>query len=116
MAVFCDIRYFGSKPTSVTSESNVRIGESAMPWQGESADGKVYKYQYHPHGDKNQPLRAAPSAMNTVIVPNVTLPEVCRSYSLVGQCAIATAFADVPRGIEILNFSKLAQTHALQSC
>ncbi|KAJ5233660.1 uncharacterized protein N7469_005426 [Penicillium citrinum] len=68
--------YFGSKPTSVTSEaSNVRIGESAMPWHSESEDGKVYKYQYHPHGDKSQPLRAAPSAMNTVIVPNVTLPE-----------------------------------------
>ncbi|KAJ5780963.1 hypothetical protein N7457_006123 [Penicillium paradoxum] len=67
--------YFGRKPTSVTSESNVRIGESAMPWQGKSEDGKVYKYQYHPHGDTSQPLRAAPSAMNTVIVPNVTLPE-----------------------------------------
>ncbi|KAJ5372213.1 hypothetical protein N7517_004219 [Penicillium concentricum] len=67
--------YFGRKPTSVNSESNVRIGESAMPWQGQSEDGKVYKYQYHPHGDKSQPLRAAPSAMNTVIVPNVTLPE-----------------------------------------
>ncbi|CAG8207522.1 hypothetical protein PENPOL_c002G09666 [Penicillium polonicum] len=67
--------YFGRKPTSVNSESNVRIGESAMPWHGESEDGKVYKYQYHPHGDKSQPLRAAPSAMNTVIVPNVTLPE-----------------------------------------
>ncbi|KAJ5965876.1 hypothetical protein N7481_012590 [Penicillium waksmanii] len=68
--------YFGSKPTSVTSEaSNVRIGESAMPWHAASEDGKMYKYQYHPHGDKSQPLRAAPSAMNTVIVPNVALPE-----------------------------------------
>ncbi|KAJ6009687.1 hypothetical protein N7499_004915 [Penicillium canescens] len=67
--------YFGRKPTSVNSESNVRIGESAMPWENVSEDGKVYKYQYHPHGDKSQPLRAAPSAMNTVIVPNVTLPE-----------------------------------------
>lgn len=47
-----------------------------MPWEGVSEDGKVYKYQYHPHGDKSQPLRAAPSAMNTVIVPNVTLPAV----------------------------------------
>ena len=74
---FAIIRYFGRKPTSVNSESNVRIGESAMPWESVSEDGKVYKYQYHPHGDKSQPLRAAPSAMNTVIVPNVTLPEVC---------------------------------------
>ncbi|KAJ5885002.1 hypothetical protein N7495_009512 [Penicillium taxi] len=66
--------YFGSKPTSVTSESNVRIAESAMPWNSESEDGKVYKYQYHPNGDLSKPLQAAPSAMNTVIVPNVTLP------------------------------------------
>ncbi|KAH1293159.1 hypothetical protein KXX11_009399 [Aspergillus fumigatus] len=66
-------RYFGRKPTSVTSESNVRIGESAMPWERDD-DGKIYKYQYHPHGDKSQPLRNAPSALNTVIVPNVTLP------------------------------------------
>lgn len=48
-----------------------------MPWHNVSEDGKMYKYQYHPHGDKNQPLRAAPSALNTVIVPNVTLPVVC---------------------------------------
>lgn len=68
-------RFFGRKPTSVTSESNVRIGESAMPWEGDN-EGKVFKYQYHPHGDKSQPLRNAPSALNTVIVPNVTLPEV----------------------------------------
>lgn len=47
-----------------------------MPWDRPSEDGKVYKYQYHPHGDKNQPLRDAPSALNTVIVPNVTLPAV----------------------------------------
>ncbi|KAL1972302.1 hypothetical protein VTN31DRAFT_7521 [Thermomyces dupontii] len=65
--------YFGSKPTSVTSESNVRIGESSMPWEG-GEEGKIYKYRYHPHGDKSQPLRNAPSALNTVIVPNVTLP------------------------------------------
>lgn len=69
-------RYFGRKPTSVNSESNVRIAQSSMPWQTDSEDAKPSKYSYHPHGDKSQPLRAAPSAMNTVIVPNVTLPEV----------------------------------------
>ncbi|OJJ43434.1 hypothetical protein ASPZODRAFT_136292 [Penicilliopsis zonata CBS 506.65] len=66
--------YFGKKPTSVTSESNVRIGESSMPWEREDDGGKMYKYQYHPNGDTSQGLRAAPSALNTVIVPNVTLP------------------------------------------
>jgi hypothetical protein len=59
----------------VTSESNVRIGDSAMPWERDD-EGKVFKYQYHPGGDRNQPLRNAPSALNTVIVPNVTLPKV----------------------------------------
>lgn len=73
-------RYFGSKPTSVTSESNVRIGESSMPWEG-GEEGKIYKYRYHPHGDKSQPLRNAPSALNTVIVPNVTLPAVGALFS-----------------------------------
>lgn len=55
-----------------------------MPWHATSEDGKIYKYQYHPNGDKSQPLRAAPSALNTVIVPNVTLPEVCSPFSLSG--------------------------------
>lgn len=61
----------------MTSESNVRIGDSSMPWEREDEGGKVYKYQYHPHGDRSQTLRDAPSALNTVIVPNVTLPKVC---------------------------------------
>ena len=69
-------RYFGRKPTSVNSESNVRVGKGAMPWHADEEDGKIYKYQYHPHGDTSQPLRNAPSAMNTVTVPKVTLPEV----------------------------------------
>jgi hypothetical protein len=33
--------------------------------------------------------------MNTVIVPNVTLPEVCRSNSLVFQVAITTVFTSI---------------------
>lgn len=70
-------RYFGRKPTSVTSESNVRMSESSMPWEREDDGGKMYKYQYHPHGDKSKAFREAPSAMNTVIVPHVTLPVVC---------------------------------------
>ena len=77
-----DDRYFGKKPTSVTSESNVRVGESSMPWEVAEEGGKSSKYKYHPHGDKNQPLREAPSALNTVIVPNVTLPVVCYPFSI----------------------------------
>lgn len=69
--------YFGSKPTSTTSQSNVRIAESAMPWEVDEKDVSTkgdFKYSYHPHGDKSQPLKQAPSALNEVVVPNVTLP------------------------------------------
>lgn len=72
--------YLGRNPTSTTSESNVRIGQSAMPWEIDDKDveGKEhFKYQYHPHGDKSKPLKEAPSALNEVIIPNVTLPKVC---------------------------------------
>lgn len=72
--------YLGSSPTSATSESNVRVGESTMPWHisdEEAESGKeIPKYQYHPHGDKSRPVKNAPSALNEVVIPNVTLPEV----------------------------------------
>lgn len=73
--------YLGSSPTSVSSESNVRVGESgAMPWETDEKDSESkgnFKYRYHPHGDKSKPLKEAPSALNEVIIPNVTLPAVC---------------------------------------
>ena len=78
--------YFGSKPTSATSESNIRIGESSMPWEVEekgTEGNSGFKYQYHPHGDKTKPLKKAPSALNEVIVPNVTLPKVSLLISIV---------------------------------
>ena len=52
-----------------------------MPWQTENAkhDAKHdehFKYQYHPGGDPNKAPKDAPSALHSVIVPNVTLPKV----------------------------------------
>jgi hypothetical protein len=51
-----------------------------MPWQvDDSKDGADanFKYQYHPRGDKSAAPKNAPSALNTVIIPNVDLPKVC---------------------------------------
>ena len=76
--------YFGRKPTSATSEADISVANSSMPWQvdHDSHDdhSKHFKYQYHPQGDRNQAPRNAPSALNTVIVPNVTLPKVRSKY------------------------------------
>ncbi|KAF4124455.1 hypothetical protein GMORB2_5121 [Geosmithia morbida] len=63
--------YFGSSPTSSTSEEHVNIAKDGMPWEGDGTG----KYQYHPGGDSTQNPRDAPSALNSVVVPNVTLPR-----------------------------------------
>lgn len=74
--------YFGRKPTSSSSEAAVSVAHSSMPWQTDHPDhdspdtDKHFKYQYHPRGDKTQTPKNAPSALNTVIIPNVTLPKV----------------------------------------
>jgi len=68
--------YFGRKPTSASSESKVSLVEGRMPWQvEEKEDSADFKYQYHPGGDKSKAPKDAPSALNTVIVPNVNLPK-----------------------------------------
>ncbi|PHH92993.1 hypothetical protein CDD83_2482 [Cordyceps sp. RAO-2017] len=63
--------YLASSPTGSTSEVPVHIAKDGMPWEGD-AQGK---YKYHPGGDPNREPRDAPSALNVVIVPNVTLPK-----------------------------------------
>jgi len=69
--------HFGSRPTSATSEEPVSIAKNTMPWQTESAKGanEDFKYQYHPGGDSKNAPKDAPSALNSVIVPNVNLPK-----------------------------------------
>jgi len=71
--------YFGRKPTSASSEAPVSMAPGTMPWQVESSKGdqadEHFKYQYHPGGDKNKAPKDAPSALHSVIVPNVTLPK-----------------------------------------
>jgi hypothetical protein len=75
--------YFGRNPTSKTrfGEEQVNIAENSSPWtissdQIENNDKNNFKYMYHPRGDYRNAPRKAPSALNSVIVPNVTLPKV----------------------------------------
>ncbi|KAK8185359.1 hypothetical protein HDK77DRAFT_449991 [Phyllosticta capitalensis] len=63
--------YFSRKPTSATSENPVAKVPGSEPWNS----GSQGKYQYHPGGDTSQAPREAPSALNTVIIPNVNLPK-----------------------------------------
>ena len=56
-----------------------------MPWQTDDSrpdkGADHFKYKYHPGGDPKKAPKEAPSALNTVIVPNVTLPKVCDNLS-----------------------------------
>lgn len=69
----------GRKPTMMSDEEPVSMAEGTMPWQlddkGQPASDK-FKYQYHPGGDPNRGTKNAPSALHSVIVPNVNLPKV----------------------------------------
>lgn len=47
-----------------------------MPWETDSEG----KYKYHPGGNPANEPRDAPSAVNTVIIPDVTLPKVRLTY------------------------------------
>jgi len=68
--------YFGRKPTSSTSETKVSIAAGSLPWQTDAATGSAdSKYSYHPHGDPRNAPKDAPSALHSVIVPNVNLPK-----------------------------------------
>ncbi|KAH8886850.1 hypothetical protein GQ53DRAFT_750505 [Thozetella sp. PMI_491] len=64
--------YFGRSPTKSTSESPVSIPKEGMPWETGATEGK---YRYHPGGNKDAEPRDAPSAVNVVVVPDVSLPK-----------------------------------------
>lgn len=49
------------------------MASSGMPWETGASEGK---YRYHPGGDPSQAPKDAPSALNVIVVPDVTLPKV----------------------------------------
>lgn len=74
----------GRKPTSATSEVSVSLTPHGKPWETTSVSktDADFKYQYYPGGNPANEPKDAPSALHSVIVPNVNLPKVC------GVCAV----------------------------
>ncbi|KAL7268567.1 hypothetical protein RUND412_008809 [Rhizina undulata] len=80
--------YFGTKPTSATSEdTRVNVAHKSQPWNDPNASASdTYKYKYHPDGDSRNAPKEAPSALHTTIVPNVSLPkELHEKYNKYGK-------------------------------
>ncbi|RPB19512.1 hypothetical protein L211DRAFT_758140, partial [Terfezia boudieri ATCC MYA-4762] len=71
--------YFGRNPTTPTSEQKVAIASS--PWSDAqflsitSTNAHILRYQYHPNADPRNPPKDAPSALHSVVIPNVNLPK-----------------------------------------
>ncbi|KAH7381666.1 hypothetical protein BKA66DRAFT_512533 [Pyrenochaeta sp. MPI-SDFR-AT-0127] len=62
--------HFSRSPTSASSERAVAKASDSEPWK----QGGTSPYQYHPGGDTSV-KKDAPSALNVVVIPNVTLPK-----------------------------------------
>ena len=68
-------------PTNANSEAATSHIPGTEPWK----TGGEGKYLYHPGGDTSH-RKEAPSALNTVIVPNVNLPkELHEKYNKYGK-------------------------------
>ncbi|KAK3941934.1 hypothetical protein QBC46DRAFT_340050 [Diplogelasinospora grovesii] len=65
--------YFGRSPTKSTDDVAVPMARSGMPW--EESGSTEGKYRYHPGGDASAAPKDAPSAINVVVIPDVTLPK-----------------------------------------
>ncbi|CAI6337705.1 unnamed protein product [Periconia digitata] len=98
--------HFSRSPTSASSERTVAQAANSKPWEAGGGEGK---YQYHPGGDPNAPKKDAPSALNSVIIPNVTLPKVCpyvsRLCSSETDCSLGT-----PRPVQQVGQRRLLDT------
>ena len=58
------------------------MASNSKPWQTEGAGGSGdFKYQYHPGGNPDNAPKDAPSALHSVIIPNVNLPKVRQCVS-----------------------------------
>lgn len=72
-AVFAWAGYrFVQAPTG-SDYSGVAEIKGSEPWNEGGSSGK---YKYYVNGDPRKGVKDHPSALNTVIIPNVTLPKV----------------------------------------
>jgi hypothetical protein len=74
---------------AITGETKVSKIEGTEPWK-DGAEGSTGKYRYHARATPGKEARVkdAPSALNTVIVPNVNLPRVSWSKPLKASVSI----------------------------
>jgi hypothetical protein len=73
-------------PTGGASESHVEVIPDSEPWKDGQGTASQGKYKYHPYNDVTRPVKESPSALNVVVIPDVTLPKVRKSRILRRSC------------------------------
>ncbi|KAF2275011.1 uncharacterized protein EI97DRAFT_84833 [Westerdykella ornata] len=75
--------HFSRSPTHTSDERPVAKIPGSEPWNDPTTKGP---YKYAPHGHLEEGRRDAPSALNEVVIPNVTLPkELHEKYNKFGK-------------------------------
>jgi hypothetical protein len=62
-------------PTGADS-SYVEVVPDSEPWKNGQDTALNGKYKYHPYNDVTRPVKESPTALNVVVIPDVTLPKV----------------------------------------
>jgi hypothetical protein len=73
-------------PTGGASESHVEVIPDSEPWKDGQDTASEGKYKYHPYNDVTRPVKESPSALNVVVIPDVTLPKVRKTWILRRSC------------------------------
>jgi hypothetical protein len=73
-------------PTGGASESHVEVIPDSEPWKDGQGTASKGKYKYHSYNDVTRPAKESPSALNVVVIPDVTLPKVRKSRTLRRSC------------------------------
>ncbi|OMP83004.1 hypothetical protein BK809_0001195 [Diplodia seriata] len=71
LIVICDL---AGNPTGSTDARDVPAVPGSEPWRKEGATASGM-YMYYPGGDVHRDPKAAPSALNTAVIPKVNLPK-----------------------------------------
>jgi hypothetical protein len=60
----------------------VAVSPDSEPWKDGKDTASTGKYKYYPYNDIRRPVKESPSALNVVVIPDVTLPKVRKNRTL----------------------------------
>jgi hypothetical protein len=87
----------------------VDIVPDSEPWKDGQDIASRGKYKYYPYNDVRQPAKESPTALNVVVVPDVTLPKVSKKRIFQRPCSAYYITRRLPRNCDGGSDSRLCQ-------